>query len=64
MPSALGLSTVTNLKAACMKNRKSKQKVIEERRLAGPNNYHDVRQMEPGSRRAVAKPAAERLLGY
>jgi len=34
-----------------------KQKVVEERRLAGPNNYHDVRQMEPGSRRAEAKPA-------
>lgn len=58
MPSALGLLTVTNLKAACMKNRnKNKQKVIEERRLASPNNYHDIRQMELGSRRAVAKRA-------
>lgn len=46
-------------KAACMKNRKKrKQEVIEERRLASPYNHHDIRQMEPGSRGAAAKPAS------
>jgi len=34
--------------------KKEKQEVIEGRRLAGPNNHHDIRQMEPGSRGAVA----------
>jgi len=45
--------------------KKRKQEVIEERRLASPNNRHDIRQMEPGSRGAVAKPAScrEDLIG-